>query len=175
MLNLSWLGKVSLNLGLLLQRNADRRFQPLVLPTKTLAAMSNSRTGDQTPNQQITEMDSSTTASCRVFGTYELLEAIILALPVQDVFLVAQVNTTWYSIVITFSATHKRLRKGEAFKSEQNPYSVLWDPRQCFMVIQLREADPYHPPRWRYRNNDDATSAVRSTSSHILPGSICRW
>jgi hypothetical protein len=57
-------------------------------------------------------------ATNAVFGTYELLESIILALPPEDIFLAARVCNKWNDIVTSSTAIEKRLKATPLFLLE---------------------------------------------------------
>ena len=91
---------------------------------------------DETPNGRLTENES--TASSRVFGTYEPLESILLSLPTQHILLAAKVNTSGHSIVDSFCAIHKRLREMVASSLAGTSFVAGQHLRQCMVVIPLQ-------------------------------------
>lgn len=61
-----------------------------------------------------------------VFGSYELLELILLALPPEDLLIAAHVSKFWYSLVTSSSAIDQRLQATPFFlleESEEYDYS----------------------------------------------------
>ena len=52
-----------------------------------------------------------TSAQNAVFNTYELLEAIILYVPAEDILFAAKVNKTWHSVIATSLPIGKYLQK----------------------------------------------------------------
>jgi hypothetical protein len=52
-----------------------------------------------------------TSARDAVFSTYELLEAVLLDIPAEDILFAAKVNKRWHSVIATSPSIHKYLQK----------------------------------------------------------------
>ena len=87
-------------------------------------------------------------AAQAVFNTYELAEAIMLELPIQDYLLVANLNKTCAAVFMTSSVLGKEMREGLISASPPSPaFSTLpnrftkHEPVPDFLVINLGKRD----------------------------------
>jgi hypothetical protein len=105
-----------------------------------MAATSITVIGDRAANGQITESDSnSTLPSSSVLTTYELVEAIILTLPAENILLAVGVNPVWWSVVTTSKAVYERLQeiRRSLWDQSRYPYPGVKVKQPCFILIHV--------------------------------------